>query len=375
MRGRDRPVLTIEALTLGYGGKVVVADAAFVLEDGQIGSLLGPSGCGKSTLLRGIAGFERPMTGAVTVDGRTLSTPGSWVEPEDRRIGMVFQDVALFPHLDVGRNISFGLRGAGRTAQRRRVKELLELFGLEGYEDRMPHSLSGGEQQRIAVARAMAPKPKLLLMDEAFSSLDAELRQTLVPEVRRILKRENMSALLVTHDHEEAFAMADRVGVMNAGRILQWDEPYVLYHLPNSKFVAQFVGEGQLIEAVAIDGAKLQSVLGTHTVHPGHDVAIGNSVEILVRPDDIVHDRASELTGRVVDISFRGSHYQYLTEMDNGERLWCIAESHSRFETGDRIELLPKLEHLVVFDEAGTGTSYDSTLDTLLMSLSVNPFV
>lgn len=368
-------MLKIEALTLGYGGKVVVADAAFVLESGQIGSLLGPSGCGKSTLLRAIAGFERPMTGAVTVDGRTLSTPETSVEPEHRRIGMVFQDVALFPHLDVGDNISFGLRGAAGAERRRRVKELLELFGLGGYEDRMPHSLSGGERQRIAVARAMAPRPKLLLMDEAFSSLDAELRQTLVPEVGRILRRENMSALLVTHDHEEAFAIADRVGVMNAGRIRQWDEPYVLYHLPNSKFVAQFVGEGQLIEATAIDGAKLRSVLGTHTVHPGHDVEIGSSVEILVRPDDIVHDHASELSGQVVEISFRGSHYQYLTEMENGERIWCIAESHNRFAIGDRIELLPKLEHLVVFDGEGTGTAYDSTLDTLLKSLSVNPLL
>ena len=368
-------MLTVEALTLGYGGKVVVADAAFILENGQIGSLLGPSGCGKSTLLRGIAGFEKPMTGSVTVDGQTLSTPGALVEPEDRRIGMVFQDVALFPHLDVGRNIAFGLREATRTEQRRRVKELLELFGLEGYEDRMPHSLSGGEQQRIAVARAMAPKPRLLLMDEAFSSLDAELRQTLVPEVRRILKRENMSALLVTHDHGEAFAMADRVGVMNGGRVQQWDEPYALYHLPNSKFVAQFVGEGQLIEAVAIDGTKLRSVLGIHTVYPGHDVATGSSVEILVRPDDILHDHTSELSGKVVDISFRGSHHQYLTEMDNGECLWCIAESHRRFEAGDRIELLPRLEHLVVFDEEGRGTAYDSTLDTLLKSLSVNPLI
>ena len=368
-------MLTIEALTLGYGGKVVVADATFVLETGQIGSLLGPSGCGKSTLLRAIAGFEKPMIGTVTVDGRTLSTPESLVEPEHRQIGMVFQDIALFPHLDVGDNISFGLRGATRTVQRGRVKELLELFGLDGYEDRMPHSLSGGEQQRIAVARAMAPRPKLLLMDEAFSSLDAELRQTLVPEVRRILKRENMSALLVTHDHEEAFAMADRVGVMNAGRIQQWDEPYVLYHLPNSKFVAQFVGEGQLIEATAIDQAKLRSVLGVHTVHPGHDIAIGSSVEILVRPDDIVHDHASELSGQIVEISFRGSHCQYLTEMENGEHLWCIAESHNRFEIGDRIELLPKLEHLVVFDDEGTGTAHDSTLDTFLRTMSVNPFL
>ena len=368
-------MLAIDALTLGYGGKAVVEDATFALDTGQIGSLLGPSGCGKSTLLRGIAGFERPMGGAVSMEGRVLSTPNSVLEPEHRQIGMVFQDVALFPHIDVGRNIAFGLRGESKSAQRRRVAELLELFGLAGYEERMPHSLSGGEQQRVALARAMAPKPKLLLMDEAFSSLDAELRLAIVPEVRRILKSENMSAILVTHDHDEAFALADEVGVMNAGRIHQWDEPYVLYHLPNSKFVAQFVGEGQLIKATAIDETKLRSVLGIHSVHQGHNIALGTSVEILARPDDIVHDHASELTGEIIEISFRGSHYQYLALLENDERLLCIAESHHTHEIGDRIELLPKLEHLVVFDDAGVGTAYDSTLDTFLRTLSARPLL
>ena len=367
-------MLTIESLSLGYEGKTVVMDATFALATGQIGSLLGPSGCGKSTLLRGIAGFELPLSGTVSMNGQPLSTPDSVVEPERRQIGMVFQDVALFPHLDVGRNIAFGLRGATKTEQRRRVGELLELFGLAGYDERMPHSLSGGEQQRVALARAMAPKPKLLLMDEAFSSLDTELRLAIVPEVRQILKRENMSAILVTHDHNEAFAMADQVGVMDAGRIHQWDEPYVLYHLPNSKFVAQFVGEGHLIEATAIDGTKLRSVLGIHSVHKGHNIALGSSVEIMVRPDDIVHDHASELMGEIVEISFRGSHYQYLTRLENNERLLCIAESHHKHKIGDRIELVPKLEHLVVFDDDGVGTAYDSTLDTFLKTLSARPF-
>ena len=368
-------MLTVDSLTLGYGGKTVVTDATFTLADGEIGSLLGPSGCGKSTLLRAIAGFERPLSGTVSMEGRVLSTPESVAEPERRRIGMVFQDVALFPHLDVGRNIAFGLRGTTKAAQRRRVDELLELVGLAGYGERMPYSLSGGEQQRVALARAMAPKPKLLLMDEAFSSLDAELRLAIVPEVRRILKHEHMSAILVTHDHEEAFAMADRVGVMDAGRIHQWDEPYVLYHLPNSKFVAQFVGEGQLITATAIDGTRLRSVLGIHSVHQGHDIEPGSTVELLVRPDDIVHDHASELMGRIVEISFRGSHYQYMTLMENNERLLCIAESHHKHKVGDRVELVPKLEHLVVFDADGVGTSYDSTLDTFLKTLSARPFL
>ncbi len=368
-------MLSLDTLTLGLGGKAVVTDATFALEPGQIGSLLGPSGCGKSTLLRGIAGFERPVTGTVSMNGQVLSTPDSVVEPERREIGMVFQDFALFPHLDVGRNIAFGLRGAARTEQRRRVGELLALFGLAGYDRRMPHSLSGGEQQRVALARAMAPKPKLLLMDEAFSSLDTELRLAIIPEVRRILKHESMSAVLVTHDQDEAFAMADMVGVMDAGRIHQWDEPYVLYHLPRTKFVAQFVGEGQLIEATAIDRIKLRSALGTHSVHYGHDIALGQSVEILVRPDDIVHDHASELVGEIVEISFRGSHYQYLTRLENGERLYCMADSHHKHRIGDRVELVPKLEHLVVFGNGGESTVYDSTLDTFLKTLSGNPFL
>ena len=368
-------MLAVDSLTLGYGGEAVVTDASFTLATGQIGSLLGPSGCGKSTLLRAIAGFERPLSGTVSMNGQPLSAPEAVVEPELRQIGMVFQDVALFPHLDVGHNIAFGLRGAAKAEQRRRVDELLALFGLAGYGERMPHSLSGGEQQRVALARAMAPKPKLLLMDEAFSSLDAELRLTIVPEVRRILKHETMSAILVTHDHNEAFAMADRVGVMDAGRIHQWDEPYVLYHLPNSKFVAQFVGEGQLIRATAIDGTRLRSVLGIHSVHRGHDIAPGSTVEILVRPDDIIHDHASALMGEIVEISFRGSHYQYLTALENDERLLCIAESHHTHRTGDRVELLPKLEHLVVFDDRGVGTSYDSTLDTFLRTPSAKPLL
>ena len=368
-------MLSLHALSLGYRGKGAVTAATSALEPGQIGALLGPSGCGKTTLLRGIAGFERPMAGTVTMDGRALSTPESVVEPERRQIGMVFQDFALFPHLDVHRNIAFGLRRAPGTEQRRRVEELLALFGLAGYGERMPHSLSGGQQQRVALARAMAPKPRLLLMDEAFSSLDTELRLALVPEVRRILKHERMSAILVTHAQDEAFAMADRIGIMDAGSIHQWDAPHVVYHLPATRFVARFIGEGQLIRAEAIDRTKLRSGLGTHSVHEGHGIEPGRGVEMLVRPDDIVHDSASELTAEIVEVSFRGSHYQYLVQLDNGERLYCLAGSHIRRRIGERMALAPTLEKLVVFGEDGSSTVHDSTLDTFLKTLSVNPFL
>ena len=368
-------MLSLENLSLAYGGRNVVADATISLDHGEIGCLLGPSGCGKSTLLRGIAGFERPAGGTVSMDGRVLSATSTMVEPEDRHIGMVFQDFALFPHLDVARNIAFGLRGASRTERNRRVEELLALFGLSGYEKRMPHSLSGGEQQRVALARAMAPKPKMLLMDEAFSSLDVELRLSIVPEVRNILKHERMSAILVTHDQSEAFALADRVGVMNEGRIHQWDGPHALYHRPATKFVAQFIGEGELIQATAIDKTKLRSALGIHDVHPNHNIEPGHRVDILVRPDDILHDHASEFFGEILQISFRGSHYQYLMQLENGQNVYCLAASYHKHKTGDRIGLVPKLESLVVFDQDESSVVYDSTLDTFLKTFLVNPFI
>ena len=368
-------MLSLQNLSLVYGDRTAVTGATFSLEPGEIGCLLGPSGCGKSTLLRGIAGFERPVCGTISMDGRTLSSPSSVVEPEKRLIGMVFQDFALFPHLDVARNVAFGLRELSRKEQNRRTGELLELLGLPGYEKRMPHSLSDGEQQRVALARAMAPKPKLLLMDEAFSSLDVELRLSIVPEVRRILKHEDMSAILVTHDQAEAFALADRVGVMSEGRIHQWDDPHVLYHRPATKFVARFVGEGELIRATAVDERRLRSALGTHDVHQNHNIELGRGVEILVRPDDIVHDHASELAGEIVQISFRGSHHQYLIRLENGQHVHCLAASYHRHRIGERIGLVPKLESLVVFDRDESSVVYDSTLDTFLKTLLTNPFI
>ena len=368
-------MLTLDDLTLAYGSRTVVRGATISLEPGEIGCLLGPSGCGKSTLLRGIAGFERPARGTISMNGRSLSTATSVVEPERRQVGMVFQDFALFPHLDVARNIAFGLGKLSRTEQHRRIGHLLELFGLPGYEKRMPHSLSGGEQQRVALARAMAPRPNLLLMDEAFSSLDVELRLSIVPEVRKILKHESMSAILVTHDQAEAFAMADRIGVMNEGRIHQWDGPRELYHRPATRFVARFVGEGELIPATAVGRTKLRSALGTHDVHRDHDIEPGHSVQILVRPNDIVHDHASEFAGEIVQISFRGSHHQYLMQLEGGQQVHCLAASYHSYKVGERIGLVPKLENLVVFDQDESSVVYDSTLDTFLKMLLADTFI
>ena len=207
---------------------------------GRSVACLVPSGCGKSTLLRSIAGFEKVKSGDISMRGQMLSSAAYCMPTEERNIGMVFQDIALFPHLTIAENIAFGIRKWSKEEQQKRISELLELVGLSGTETRYPHSLSGGQQQRIALARAMAPKPDLLLLDEPFSGLDANLRETLVPEIRDILKQEQMSAILVTHDQMEAFAMADKVAVMQQGVIQQWGTAFNIYHEPKTRFVADF---------------------------------------------------------------------------------------------------------------------------------------
>ncbi len=349
-------MLEVDNVSLSYGRKLVMKEASFSVAPSEIGCLLGPSGSGKTTLLRGIAGFHTPIDGSISWNGKVLSTPEFVIAPEQRRIGMVFQEFALFPHLTVAKNIAFGLRDLSRRDQIHRVGELLELFNLEGVGDRAPHSLSGGEQQRVALARALAPKPYLLLMDEPFSSLDVELRQVLVPEVREILKHENMSAILVTHDQHEAFALADRIGVIENGRIHQWDEPYGIYHRPATKFIAEFIGEGVMIDATTTDNGVIRCALGEYNLPKKKQLPAGRRIKILVRPDDILHDDASTFKGKILQRLFRGAHYLYRLELEDGTELFCYAESHHRHSLGEKIGLEANLEHLVIFDQEDSST-------------------
>lgn len=237
--------LKLDRITLTYdtanGSRPVVHDLSLNLEQGSIGCLLGASGCGKTTVLRAIAGFEPLRSGSITLDGQVLSTPTYLVAPEKRQVGMMFQDYALFPHLSVEQNIAFGLRRWDSQRRAERIDELLHLANLQTLRKRYPHELSGGQQQRVALARALAPEPGLLLLDEPFSNLDVDTRERLAFEVRDILKKTGHTAILVTHNQAEAFAIADRIGVMKDGRIAQWDTPYCLHHQPNSAFVADFI--------------------------------------------------------------------------------------------------------------------------------------
>lgn len=229
------------------GRREVVRDLSLTLATGRIGCLLGASGCGKTTILRAIAGFEPLQTGEIRLAGNVISSPVHQQAAEKRGVGMMFQDYALFPHLSVEENVGFGLRKLSRPARHERVQTLLALVGLAGSAQRYPHELSGGQQQRVALARALAPSPDMLLLDEPFSNLDVDMRERLAFELRDILKQTGHTALLVTHNQAEAFAIADRIGVMDQGRILQWDTPYNLHHHPASPFVAQFIGREHLL--------------------------------------------------------------------------------------------------------------------------------
>ena len=244
------PLLSVNQIAIEFAGARRVVDGlSFALEAGEIACLLGASGCGKTTVLRSIAGFEALQAGEIHLQSQLLSAPGVQLPPQQRGIGMVFQDYALFPHLTVAQNVGFGLRSLTKPEQARRVAEMLDLVGLGELGGRYIHELSGGQQQRVALARALAPQPRLLLLDEPFSNLDVELRERLGQEVRQILKATGTTAILVTHDQREAFAMADQIGVMSEGRIRQWGTPYDLYHQPVDRFVANFIGEGVLLPA------------------------------------------------------------------------------------------------------------------------------
>ena len=342
------PLLELKDISYAHGAHVVVDRLSFQLEPGQIGCLLGPSGCGKTTVLRCIAGFEHVSAGEISLGGGLIGSATYHVPAEQRRIGMVFQDYALFPHLSVAANIGFGLRALSADASSARVAELLETVGLAGQDQKYPHELSGGQQQRVALARALAPRPRLLLLDEPFSNLDVDLRERLAIEVRDILKAEGTTAILVTHDQHEAFALADQIGVMYEGRIQQWDAPYELYHWPVNRFVADFVGQGVFLPGTIVEPGKIQVELGVLPSDTG-TAEVGAMVKVLLRPDDVVHDDASEQRAEVVAKAFRGAEFMYTLKLPSGELLLSLVPSHHNHAIGEQIGIRLDIDHVVAF--------------------------
>ena len=344
----DRPA--VDRVSLGLGA-------------GEIGVLIGPSGCGKTSLLRAVAGLERCSSGRITVADTRLDDAEADIHlaPEARRIGMVFQDYALFPHLSVARNIGFGLHHLPRARRDERVQRMLELVGLAHAADRAPHELSGGQQQRIALARALAPEPRLLLLDEPFSSLDVDLREHLAQELRAILKASGTTALFVTHDQMEAFALGDAIGVMNAGRLEQWGDAYTLYHRPASRFVAHFIGHGVFTPAEIVSCAHGPCVhtpfgeLDDPAECPLPDAYPGGQCDLLLRADDVIHDDASAVKAQIERKAFRGSEFLYTLRLASGEQVMAHVPSHHDHALGEWIGIRPAVDHVVTFPRETRG--------------------
>lgn len=342
-------MLEISRLTFQYRSQKVLKNLDISLRAGRIGCILGPSGCGKTTLLRCIAGFERVTGGEIRAGKRMFAAPNVHLPAEQRRVGMVFQDYALLPHLTVMENVAFGLHELPADSALDRATDMLQHVGLDQLADRLPHEISGGQQQRVAVARALAPEPELLLMDEPFSNLDAGMRSSLGQSIKRLLKSLGTTALVATHDHHDAFAIADDIGVMRDGELLQWDRAYEVYHRPSDRFVADFVGRGAWLPGLVLSGNTVEIEPGRTRGHLTQELQPGTRVDLLLRPDDVVHDDDSDLQAVVVDKRFRGSNFLYKLELPSGATLWSAVPSHHDHAVGESIGIRLDTEHMVAF--------------------------
>ena len=334
-----------------HGKKPILFNINLSLAQGEIGCLVGPSGAGKTTVLNCIAGLETVSDGEIYLNDNLVSSTTKHLPVEERKIGLVFQDPALFPHLNVARNISFGLKGS-QADKNKRVNELLEICHLHDLAEARPHELSGGQQQRVALARALAPKPKLLLLDEPFSGADAVLKENLINEITAIIKVEGTTTLMVTHDQMEAFVIADRCGVIDAGSICQWDTVYNIYHRPNCAFVANFIGDGALIDAKLLSDNEVETELGkvvsTHKLTTPL-LSAGGSVKLLLRPDDISLSDNSGTSVKVLKKSFRGADIIYKLQTIQNTEIYAVEPSRKDLEVGSNVAVNLHVDHVVVF--------------------------
>ncbi len=343
------PLLELKHIDCRHHDHTVIENLNLHVNQGDLICLLGPSGCGKTTVLRAIAGFQPLSGGEILIRRQKVSSPGYSLAPEKRHIGMVFQDYALFPHMNVAQNIGFGLRRMSRAKRQKISDEMLETVGLNGLGHRYVHELSGGQQQRVALARALAPRPDLVLLDEPFSNLDVDMRERLSLEVRQILKARNATGILVTHDQHEAFAIGDQICVMNEGRILQRDTAYNLYHSPENRFVADFIGQGVFVPGELIAPDTVQTEIGIIRGDRAYEWPLGRRVELLLRPDDIIPDEKGELSAQVTQRAFKGAEILYTLKFDSGLEVQSLFPSHHDHSPGERVHVRLGLDHMVAF--------------------------
>lgn len=347
-------ILQLENVTKEFAGIPVLQQISLELQQGEFLSLLGPSGCGKTTLLRLIAGFEQPQAGTIDIAAQRVAGAGRWQPPEQRDVGMVFQDYALFPHLTVAENVAFGLR-SGRPSSRlsakevrERVSEAIALVGLLGFERRYPHELSGGQQQRVALARALAPQPTLILLDEPLSNLDVQVRLRLRQEIRDILKSTGTTAVFVTHDQEEALSMSDRVAVLYQGRLEQFDTPEAIYHAPATRFVAEFVTQANFLPAQK-NGRGWLTEIGAFAVSGSPAL---ESADLMIRQQDLtLHEDVSGKV-KVRDRQFLGREHRYFLQTPSGQMLQVVSSMYPPLPVGTRVQVSAKDTNLRLFEAA-----------------------
>jgi iron(III) transport system ATP-binding protein len=348
-------VLELRGVTKEFGPETAVAGVDLSVREGELLTLLGPSGCGKTTTLRLIAGLTSPTGGTVHVGGEAVASGTGAVPPEERDVGLVFQEFALFPHLTVSENVAFGLTDRDEEAADRRVAELLDLVGLSAYGDRPPADLSGGQRQRVALARSLAPEPDVLLLDEPFSNLDVRLRVEMREEVRRILKEAGVTAVSVTHDQEEALSISDRVAVMNDGRLEQVGRPEEVFEHPESRFVASFLGQAGFVTG-RYEGGTVETAIGTFPTAMldglTEDYA-GAKLDVLVRPDDL---RATPTdadddggNGTIVHRQYTGPSFVYRVELDSGDVVHCQHNHATEFDLDRRVSVDLVADHTLAW--------------------------
>lgn len=335
--------LELKNISASYQTSAKVVDSVnLVVEHGQLACLLGPSGCGKTTVLRAISGFQKLYAGQILLDGIELSSKEKYIPPELRNIGMVFQENTLFPHLNVTKNIGFGLDRLKKTVKIARVSEMLELIGLTHLKNKYPHELSGGQRQRVALARALAPQPKLLLLDEPFSSLDRVLRDSLGSQVRSILKQLGMTAIMVTHDHREAFTLADNIAVMANGKILQYGQAKDLYEHPHNAQVASFIDAGTIVDGQTINHKQASTKAGILKLRCGNNMPgpkHGSQIKILIRDEDVLVDPTSDTVARVITTTFNGASAKIKLELEGGQQINCLVNSDEQYSAGDSLAI------------------------------------
>ena len=341
--------LQIENVSLSIEGDSILENLNLNVDEHEILSIIGPSASGKSSLLRMIAGFENINSGKIKLNNSIVDDMVTKVEPQKRNIGIIFQDLALFPHLNCKDNILFGISKNCIDQKLNRLDRLASLLGISQILESFPHEISGGQQQRVAIARALAPKPEILLLDEPFSALDEELKETLILDVKQLLKEEKITTIVITHNIKEAFQLSDKIAFLDNKKIMQCDTAYNLYHKPLTKEIAQFCGIGSFINGSVVDMNHVSTNLGNLFGNTSK-FAPGSKVIVMIRPDDIIHDDDSTQSAKVIEKIFHGSDFLYKLELTKDEAVFCYTSSHHNHAINEVIGIKPKIDHLIIFD-------------------------